>query len=127
MKENRNAIENYRLFATELLQEVKKRDLQGLGISNVQIREKEANWQANLDIGREYSSPVREFMDIGYGDRTVTLDLQYAYGDYRRGMQIDEIGSRFFKSIEVTVKGDIRNIEYAKSVAEEIQEEGMER
>ena len=121
MEDNRNARENYRLFASELIQEVEKQKagMENLGITGVVLREKEANWESPLDIGRKFSAPVREFTDITYQGRTVTMDLQFAYKDYLQGVSIQEISDRFVQAIQATVEGDKANVEYISKSLEE--------
>lgn len=111
--------EKYRLFASELLYEVKKKDFSDLGVSGLCVRERNAYWESPLGVSRKYSAPVREFLDVNYNGRVLTMDLQYAYGDYLTGVQIEEIVNKFSNGLEVAVKGDMANLEYARSCKED--------
>ena len=111
--------DKYRLFAKELLSEIEKRDFSELNVSSLNLRERNAYWESPLSVSRKYSAPVREFLDVNYDGRVLTMDLQYAYGDYLTGVQIEEIVNKFSNGLEIAVKGDIANLEYARSCKEE--------
>lgn len=115
---NRNEQDGYRLFATEIYCELEKRNKDGVIATKIDLREKEAFWESPLDAGRKYSASVREFLDCCYDDRMVTIDLQYAYGEYLMGAHLDQVVDMIVDGIAVAVKSDEKNQAYARDCQE---------